>query len=121
MGLRGTDRLVEQTTFGDGGEDTPSQVFDVGLYKKANDRSLGAVADADCFDNNSATGVTAGIGFGSISENHIGKQMWEIAGAATEAAGEAEYFLCITTDAANGVFDAAAFRFGAHVLYTAGD
>ena len=119
--LRGTDRLVAEVTFGDGGEDTSSQIFDVGLYKKASDGSLGAVADADCFDVDSAVGVTAGINFGSVTENHIGKPMWEIAGAASEDAGEAEYFLAITTDGSNGTFDAANFRFGASVYYTAGD
>ncbi len=119
--LRGTDRLVQQITFGNGGESTASQIFDVGLYKKLNDGRVGAVADADCFDNNSAVGVTAGMGFGVTSRNHIGKQMWQIAGAASESAGEAEYFLAITTDAANGVFDFLTFRFGATVYYTAGD
>lgn len=119
--LRGSDRLVAEISFGDGGEDSANQVFDVGLYAKAEDGSLGAVADANCFDTGAAFGVTAGSAFGDAMGSTAGKQMWEIAGAASEAAGEQEYFLVITTGASAGVFDAADWTIGATVLYTSGD
>jgi hypothetical protein len=117
--VKATDRFMAQISFGDGGEDTAGQTFDVGLYERAETGLLGAVADADCFDAGAAFGVTAGIGFGSASENHIGKQFWEIAGAASEEAAPEHYYVTLYTG--GSAFDAADYRFGAAVLYTSGD
>ena len=92
--LRGSDRLVAEINFGSGDEDTASQVFDVGLYKKAADGSLGAVADKDCFDVGAAYGVSGGSGFGSTTPTTVGKQMWELAGALSEDEGEQRILPC---------------------------
>jgi len=102
-------------------EDTAAQIFDVGLYKIDETGTIGAVVDIDVFDVDSAFGVTEGVAIGDQVGKHVGKYMWDIAGAASEDAGEDKYFVCITTDASNGVFDAAAWRIGATIFYTAGD
>ena len=119
--LRGTDRLIAAFSFGDGLEGTGGQIFDVGLYKKNNNGTVGAVASIACFDADAAEGVTAGHVFGIGGAASAGKQMWEVAGAASEAAGEDAYFLAITMDSSNGVLDVANWRIGASVLYTSGD
>lgn len=95
---------------------TAGTVYDVGLYRTAEDG--GAVVDADCFATNvdisTGTAVGTHVTFEALDIANIEKRLWEVAAASTDP--QIMYDLCLTGDTVGS----AAGTISVRVRYTDG-
>ncbi len=78
---------------------TAATDYDIGLYRTQ--ENGGAAANKDCFDDgsdiNAGKTIAAPLnGLTDLGTANIGKQIWQLAGAASSAAADPEYDLAVT-------------------------